>query len=303
MTNAPLWEADIAPFVYHGTLTVAPPGGDLVLRGSGGIERDLWQRCCYAWWHCLEGTVVLSRGDESWSVRPGRVGLSEPGMHARLTPGTRANRLIFDLLHRPRLNSGAHRYTMAQRTAQPSWQQIFGRALTVLFPDPQDRMLGLMVDRLCNTMKGPAFGMRAQALLATWLADLLDDTDQSPVGGSFADQVERLMQRHMREHPTLDQIAQRLGICRQTVHRRFLAERGCSPNQALDRLRLERAFQVLSAGTGSTSSVLQQAVRSCGFSEASTFGRWFKRQTGLTPSRWRSQVPGLPYQSPARQEP
>jgi NagD protein len=89
MTITPPVVADLAPFAYFGTLTVAGPDQELVLRGGGSKAGDLWQRCCFTWWHCLKGTVVLTRKDESWTVRPGRVGLSEPGMHARLTPGSR----------------------------------------------------------------------------------------------------------------------------------------------------------------------------------------------------------------------
>ncbi|OYU98724.1 MAG: hypothetical protein CFE26_27090 [Verrucomicrobiales bacterium VVV1] len=50
-----------------------------------------------------------------------------------------------------------------------------------------------------------------------------------------------------------------------------------------DRVRLESA----QAALRSAPSVAEAATR-CGFEDPNYFARWFRRQTGKTPSRWRA---------------
>ena len=68
------------------------------------------------------------------------------------------------------------------------------------------------------------------------------------------------------------------------LHRLFKAKLGSSPHAYLRQIRMERAAQLLRAGTD---SVAQVAVR-VGYRNASHFTRDFRQKVGVTPNAWRA---------------
>lgn len=76
-------------------------------------------------------------------------------------------------------------------------------------------------------------------------------------------------------------LAAELGISGRHLHRE-LAEVGTSYSDLLDELRLARANELLA-----TDATLEQIGRQLAFQEASSFLRWYRRQTGQPPGRMR----------------
>jgi AraC-like DNA-binding protein len=91
--------------------------------------------------------------------------------------------------------------------------------------------------------------------------------------------VERIVRRHLAERPTLAAVAQTLNLSERSL-RRHLAAAGRVYREIHDRLRSERALELLSAGALSIADIGGEV----GFSDAREFRRAFKRWTGTVPN-------------------
>lgn len=81
-----------------------------------------------------------------------------------------------------------------------------------------------------------------------------------------------------------DALAEMLGTSSRTLHRK-LAEHGTSYRELFDDLRLERARTLLRDEQMGISEVAVAA----GFDEPTSFVRWFRQMTGLSPAQYREQ--------------
>lgn len=123
------------------------------------------------------------------------------------------------------------------------------------------------------------------------LRETLEQYAQSALRGlqerySTVDQVRALVRTVLRDQPPRKElIAEQMGMHIRNLHRK-LAEEGASYQQILDEVRLELATEFL---RDLRLSVEEVATR-LGYSEGHSFIRAFKRQTGMTPGRFRQQL-------------
>ena len=128
---------------------------------------------------------------------------------------------------------------------------------------------------------------RALALLAPFIRE--------PAGQS-ADPVQRLrlqfipvlelINAHLAQPPTLDELARRGGYGRNHFARLFKEAFGIAPLQYLQRQRIGLAQQRLRQEPGK----LETLARELGFHDAFHFSRAFKRVTGVSPAQYRRQL-------------
>ena len=97
--------------------------------------------------------------------------------------------------------------------------------------------------------------------------------------------VERFLRQHMRENPPLSAIAGVMHLSERTLRRQLAAD-GVSFSRLHDRIRAERALELLHDHSLSIGQVGTQV----GFADAREFRRAFKRWTGHTPSEAREQI-------------
>jgi AraC-like DNA-binding protein len=83
---------------------------------------------------------------------------------------------------------------------------------------------------------------------------------------------------------SLERIADQVGMAPRTLQRR-LAEEGADFTQVLDEIRCDLALRFVANPTFTLTRVGQLL----GYSQSSTFTRWFHAKFGLTPSEWRSR--------------
>ena len=119
----------------------------------------------------------------------------------------------------------------------------------------------------------------ALSILAEHAEALLARLD---AGADVRRQVEEVLSRTLPEgRCNQDDVAQRLGLSRRTLHRRLKAE-GTTFEQVLDELRGKLASDHLAAGHS-----VKRVAHLLGFSDAAAFSRAFKRWTGVSPTERR----------------
>jgi AraC-like DNA-binding protein len=149
------------------------------------------------------------------------------------------------------------------------------------FGMPQNRLL-LDTRWLAHPLPGynPLTAKQALALCAQ---------QRTPDGGEphqeIVAAVERLLRSQLREQPKLNDVARTLNLSERSL-RRKLAESGRIFREIHDRVRAERALQLLQAGALSVAEVGSEV----GFSDPREFRRAFKRWTGMPPQDARRAV-------------
>jgi AraC-like DNA-binding protein len=101
--------------------------------------------------------------------------------------------------------------------------------------------------------------------------------------GDIVVAVERLLRSRLCEHPRIDDIARCLNLSERSLRRR-LAESGRVFREIHDRVRAERALELLQAGVLSIADIGSEI----GFDDPREFRRAFKRWTGMPPQAARS---------------
>lgn len=91
----------------------------------------------------------------------------------------------------------------------------------------------------------------------------------------------RLMRTHPEREWTVAKLAREIGLSRSTFAAIFCANVGCGPMELLNKLRMERAAELL-AEQRLELPLLTIAIR-VGYGAASSFGRAFKTHYGLSP--------------------
>ena len=97
--------------------------------------------------------------------------------------------------------------------------------------------------------------------------------------------VVEYIEEHLDASPSLEQIAAVARLSPYHFARQFKAATGLPPHQYLILRRIERAKQLLQAGTGLS---LAEVAADAGFSDQSQFSYHFKRLVGVTPGQFRT---------------
>ena len=100
--------------------------------------------------------------------------------------------------------------------------------------------------------------------------------------------IAKLMDDKLAEQPfPWSEIARALGTSTRTLQRRFESATGCSPSSVLQRLRLERARDLLRDPSRSVGDV----AMACGFATQAHFATLFRATYGVTPTEFRRISP------------
>lgn len=98
--------------------------------------------------------------------------------------------------------------------------------------------------------------------------------------------VEALRQDDAQQR-SLAELARDIGHAPDYLNRKLKEETGRGLRQTRDAIRLEQASQCLRAG-----SMVAEAAHLVGFTDPAYFSRWFRKQTGMTPSAFQREARG-----------
>lgn len=94
---------------------------------------------------------------------------------------------------------------------------------------------------------------------------------------------------HPNDALSVEALAQRAGMSLRHFTRTFTKKLGMPPAKYVERVRLDHARMMLSAGDGRVSEI----AASVGFNSPDTFRRAFERQFGISPTDYRQQFPTI----------
>jgi AraC family transcriptional regulator len=254
---APSSEIDLAPLTHHTLVLITGPPEELDLRYEG-VQRHAPPPA---------GAILLIPAGSSarWRWRG-----DKDSLHIYLEPGLVA-----------RVAAEAFDLDPARLTVPP----LDGVDL------PQFRAAMGAVD--CELTAGDAGGPLAAESLANLLAVHLirhvlapRQPERGPDGALPPGKL-RAVVEYVEEHlagPTLEQMAAVAHLSAYHFARQFKAATGLPPHQYVILRRVERAKQLLQAGTDLS---LAEVAADAGFSDQSQFSHHFKRLVGVTPRQFR----------------
>jgi AraC-like DNA-binding protein len=119
-------------------------------------------------------------------------------------------------------------------------------------------------------------------------------TEEKATSG-YIRKVKDYLKTRYADPVNLAEVAQMAGISRNYLHKLFRQEVGCTPNDYLQRIRLERA-QVLLVKTDMPLAMIALHV---GFSSQQHLHALFRTHLGITPRQYRQGVPIVATETPA----
>ena len=136
-----------------------------------------------------------------------------------------------------------------------------------------------MLARMSEMMFVDAVRRYAEALppgTSGWLAAL---------GDRFVGHALRLIHEHPAHEWTIEEIGQRVGLSRSTLHERFVELIGMPPMQYLAQWRMQSAGRLLLESRAPIASIALDV----GYDSEAAFSRAFKRLVGKPPAAWRRE--------------
>ncbi|MFV8817475.1 GlxA family transcriptional regulator [Haliea sp. E17] len=101
-------------------------------------------------------------------------------------------------------------------------------------------------------------------------------------------QAQQWLRDNLSSGADIASLAERLGLSTRTLNRRFRLATGSSPQQWLQRLRVNEARDLLRHSNLSVGEIAWQV----GFQDVSHFGKLFRQHAGISPGRYREAVRG-----------
>lgn len=100
----------------------------------------------------------------------------------------------------------------------------------------------------------------------------------------LVEEATSLIESRLDEPPTLEELGESLGVSSRHLSRVFLGTLGVTPHRYAVARRLDRAKTGLLTGERAIGAVGDEL----GFSSPATFTRWFRHETGMTPTEFRN---------------
>lgn len=94
------------------------------------------------------------------------------------------------------------------------------------------------------------------------------------------------LQQHLSEQVSIERLVAYMGYSKAQLFSLFKNHTGHTPNDYLQRLRIQKAKDLLARTDGTVRTI----AAACGFRSAGYFARVFTRQTGLTPLGYRTKL-------------
>ena len=181
------------------------------------------------------------------------------------------------------LTAYSHHYLLVEL---PPGVPAPGRVLT--FSDDADHSLGGLLGNLVREWQRqqPDRAAMLQLMLAQLglLAGRLERSERHSGAEGLVSRAERLLEATFTREFRIAELAAQLHVSKSALRSHFVRLRGYSPKTYQQRLRLQRALELIA----SSSLPLENVAALSGFDSASHLSRQVKAATGTTPGRFRN---------------
>ncbi|MCE9553744.1 MAG: substrate-binding domain-containing protein [Planctomycetes bacterium] len=147
---------------------------------------------------------------------------------------------------------------------------------------PNEEAGYLAMQALHQRLDGKRSVPRETEVPATELVARASTVGALPANGNLKEAI-KYIERHACNHLTVDHVAAAMGTPRRSLERRFQELLGHTPGEEIQRVRLEKAKELLEKTQFSISRIALMV----GFEETAPFTRFFTKQTGISPSKYR----------------
>lgn len=222
----------------------------------------------------LAGRGKQQMGERAYDCRPGTVIYVEPGQaHAYSRQMSRAPMILVIDLDLEITRATAHPCALMPLAGLKRVLAAIGKLLAIRMPEQRESML--MVASIVLEILDRAL------LAAGWLKPVNRFGDNRAKALTLF--TERLLERMNGPDVTLEEIAKRAGYEVEGLNRKLKAECGLTLGQLRSRLRLQRAQVLIRQGYP-----MQTVAEKVGIPDNNYFSRWFRQQTGMTPSQFKN---------------
>ena len=229
----------------------------------------------------LSGRGKQQMGERAYDCRPGSVVYVEPGQtHAYSRQMQRAPMILVIDLDLEITRATAHPVSLMPNAGLTKVIAAVERLLAIRMPEHRESMLAaasLVMEILDRAL-----------LAAGWLKPVNRFGERT--GKALTQFTERLLERMNGPEVTLEEIAKRAGYEVEQLNRKLKGECGLTLGQLRSRQRLQRAQVLIRQGYP-----MRAVAGRVGIPDNNYFSRWFRQQTGMTPSQYKKSP-----QQPAR---
>jgi len=228
--------------------------------------------------YTFEGEGIFESGAKTYRVDSGRAFMAEiPGDHRYYFPEDGSYWSFIFILMRPSL-------------IFPNWQEAKSRLGEAPYLPAASRPVRLLQDiweqandgRITEPFTASSFVYQFVSELCRFAATPHGEREHWPEKVRLA---ARYIDANYHNMISLDQLSDALGLSKYHLLRTFAAAVGQTPSEYLNRVRTEQAMRLLRQ----TDLSIERIAERVGYSGGSYFIKVFRRMTGLTPGRFRSE--------------
>jgi len=221
----------------------------------------------------LSGRGKQQMGDRAYDCRPGSVLFVPPGQtHAFSRQMQRAPMVLVIDVDLESTRATAHPCALMPQAGLTKVLASLARLFAIRTLEQRESMLAVA---------SIVLEILDRALLAAgWLKPFNRFGDSRAI--ALTKFTERLLERMNSPEHTLEEIAQRAGYQVEQLNRKLKSECGLTLGQLRSRLRLQRAQVLIRQGWP-----MQTVAEKVGMPDNNYFSRWFRQQTGMTPSQFK----------------
>ena len=225
----------------------------------------------YSLWLVETGSLVIKYRSKQHTINGTDIFISQPGSRVVPASGTRFRYLAFTISQQER-----------------SWN--IPTQIPLHHSERTARLLRLWSNSWWRT---EIELLRCNAQLSLLLLDLLENEHNESADQQPTDWLENLrwvIRRDLPHGPSASTVATAMGVSRSQLYRQLQKHTRQSVKEIIQAIQLEEATRFLLNPEYRVANV----GRMVGFASNTVFTRWFRRQTGQSPTEWRREmIPGF----------
>jgi AraC-like DNA-binding protein len=119
------------------------------------------------------------------------------------------------------------------------------------------------------------------------IGHILTENMLKPETGEIVAKAVAFIQENLDQELSIRLIAQRINVSKSVLYKKFRDRFGCTIGEYINKKRVEQARKLLAT----TSLSIEEISQQCGFSSASYFTKIFKRHMGISPLKFKKNLP------------